>query len=315
MKKLLIAILTLISISIFYSCSNSLNPYAPFRERYVLSGIIRSDTTLQVVTLSKSYQPARFNPFADSENVAITGAEVNVWYNDSLYIMRDSSIARVDSSRYNSNVNFYYCKNLKPAPNSYVEIQALLPNGLLLTSITKTPDAGYGFFDQASNDTFDPTQNSQIYVGWKDLGNVYYAPRISIIYYQKGDTNPKNFFVPLSYFNQNGNLTPNYPQLTKINFFTIDYSTLNEAMTELSGTDKNKSDFTISKIIVDVIAYDENLSTYYSSLQQSVDGFTVNLDAADYSNITGGFGIFGSYYKASFRIDLVRSYINSFGYN
>lgn len=315
MKKFLVIILSSISFFVLNSCSDTLNPYAPFRERYVLSGIIRSDTTLQVVTLTRSYRPSGLDPSADTENVSIVGAEVNVWYNDTLYVMRDSSIARTDTSRYKTNVNFYYCNNLKPAPNSYVEIQALLPNGLLLTSITKIPDAGYGFFDQASNNTFDPTLNSQIYVGWKDLGNVYYEPRISIIYYQKGDTNPKNFYVPLSYFNQNGKLTPNYPQLTKINFFTIDYSTLNEAMTELSGTDKNKSDFTISKIIVDIIAYDENLSTYYSSLQQSVDGFTVNLDAADYSNITGGFGIFGSYYKASFRIDLVRSYINSFGYN
>jgi hypothetical protein len=315
MKKFVISLLSIISISLFYSCSNSLNPYAPFRERYVLSGIIRSDTTFQVVTLSKSYQPNGFNPYADSDNVAIAGAEVNVWYNDTLYIMRDSSIARVDTSRYKSNVSFYYCNNLKPAPNSIIEIQALLPNGLLLSSITQTPDVENDFFDQASTSVLDPSQTSQIYVNWKNLENIYYLPRISIIYYYKGDTNQREFLVPLNYSIQNGKEVPNYPQITKTNFFTIDISTINAAMAAISGNDSTKGNYTISKIIVNVIAYDQNLSTYYSSLQQSVDGFTVNLDAADYSNITGGFGIFGSYYKASFRIDLVRSYINSFGYN
>jgi len=314
MKKLLFLLLIFFPVLFFASCSNTLNPYAPFRERYALSGIIRSDTSLQVITVSRSYQPPNYNPGADTENVAVLGAEVNMWCNDTLYALRDTSIPRSDTSHYKSNVSFYYCNNFIPPPNSDIEIQALLPNGILLSSVTKTPDAGYGFFDAASNTTY-PTSHPQLYVGWNNLGNIYYAPRISIIYYQKGDTNSKELLVPLSYINQNGKLTPNYPQPTKINFFTIDNSTLDEAMREISGSDPNKNDFTISKIMVYVIVYDENLSSYYSSIQNSVDNFTVILDAADYSNITGGFGIFGSYYKASWRIDITRSYLNSFGYN
>ncbi len=315
MKKILIIIVTIFSILFLDSCSNTLNPYAPFRQRFVLSGIIRSDTSYQVITISKSYQPANYNPSTDTENVAVLGVEVNMWCNDTLYALRDTSIPRTDTSKYKSNVSFYYCNNFRPPANSYIEIQALLPNGLLLSSTTTTPDAGFGFFDIASNNTFDPAVNSQIYMGWKDLGNVYYVPRISIVYYQKGDTTAKEFLVPLSYINQNNSLSPNYPQPTKINFFTIDQSTLDEAMREISGNDPNKKDFTISKMIVYIIVYDENLSTYYSSLQHSINDYTVILDAGDYSNISGGFGIFGSYYKASWRIDLSRLYINSFGYN
>lgn len=299
----------------FYSCSNSLNPYAPPRPRYILNGIINNDSPFQVVTITESYRPPNFNPTTDTEDVSIKGAEVNIWYNDTLYALRDSSINRQDTSRYSSKVNFYYCNNLKPGPNSDIEIQALLPNGLLLSSVIRTPDVEYDFFDPASVTVLDPNLISQVYVGWKDLGNVYYAPKISIIYYQKGDTTQKEIAVPLNYVNQNGSQVPNYPQPTKINFFNIDISTINQVMSSIAGSDKNKSDFTVSKMMVDLIVYDSNLSTYFSSLQQSIDGFTVQLDASDYSNITGGFGIFGSYYKVSYRIDITRAYINSFGYN
>jgi hypothetical protein len=39
---------------------------------------------------------------------------------------------------------------------------------------------------------------------------------------------------------------------------------------------------------------DRNLSAYYSSVAKIGDSFSLRLDEVDFSNIEGGFGIFGS---------------------
>ena len=53
--------------------------------------------------------------------------------------MRDTVIARTDPSRYGDSVRYYYNPDLKPGPGKVIEIDALLPNGLLLQSESKTP--------------------------------------------------------------------------------------------------------------------------------------------------------------------------------
>ena len=66
---------------------------------------------------------------------------------------------------------------------------------------------------------------------------------------------------------------------------------------------------------VQLIVYDPNLSTYYSSMQEATDGFTVRLDQPDYSNVTGGFGIFGSYVRTELKVKFTKEYLKTFGYN
>ncbi len=98
MKKSLKLFLLLTSAFLFYSCNNTFDPNAPFRQRYALNGIMRNDTTLQIVTISKSYEPADgFNPLTSHQDPAVTNAQVNMWYKDNLYQMRDTTIVRHDT--------------------------------------------------------------------------------------------------------------------------------------------------------------------------------------------------------------------------
>ena len=219
--KIISLINIIISSLLLFSCETPLNVDAPFRQRYVLNGIMRGDSSIQYVNITRTYRPLNdINPSSDTSDKFIAGADVNIWYKDTIYTLRDSALL-VDSSGYKDSVHVYYVRNLKPDPGQNLQIQALLPNGLLLQSNTTLPDvsASDNFFD-AYNDIIVPPGDgrSYIYILWKSL-EVVYQPRIMIDYYKVGSSVLLEHQVPLLYSNQNGKSVPIYPvQLQSIIF-------------------------------------------------------------------------------------------------
>lgn len=317
MKKFILFFIVIVFALINYSCNNSLNPEATFRQRYALTGIMRSDTSLQVVTITKSYLPVDgLNPLTNKTDPAIVGARVDMWYKDTLYPMRDTAIVRQDTSHYPDSVHFYYVKNLKPQPDQYIDIEALLPSGILLQSQTKTPAIpAFDFFDPLYNDqTIPPEDKDYISIRWKNLGNLLYSPKIDIVYYKKNSTVRYEKEVPLYYANVNGKSEPIYPAQTRTNYFQISLNTINRALDNIPSGDLNKKDYSIVEMDVNLVVYDEYLSTYYSSLQLGSTQYTVQLDKPDYSNIQGGYGIFGSYVRTKWVLKFTYSYLQSLGF-
>jgi hypothetical protein len=278
---------------------------------------MRSDTNIQFVTLTKSYTPTDgLNPLSNTQDPYVAGAEVNIWYRDTLFELRDSAIARIDTLHYKDSVHFYYAKNLRPQPNEYVDIEALLPNGLLLQSTTQLPDVPqYNFFDYSDDRTIPPDSGKDhISILWQPIPNVYFQPRIVIEYYAKGSTVLQEKAVPLYYTDQGGGSSAVYPTQTQTNSFVIALETINRALNEIPQNGLNKSNYSIAGIDVQMIIYDQDLATYYSSLQEGVDAFTVKLDQPDYSNVQGGYGIFGSYVRTDFYIQFTAQYLAALGY-
>jgi len=315
MKKYILILVLFALALINYSCDQSINPNAPFRERFILNGIMKSDTSYQIVTLTHSYQPEGYDPKEYVDDPAINNAEVNIYYNNQLYHMRDTVIARKDPSRYGDSVKYYYNPDLKPGPGKVIEIDALLPNGLLLQAESKTPDIPqFGFFDYNSDKLIPPSFGSTIKVDWQDIASILYAPRININYYVDGDTTIHHKEVPIFYYSDAGSLRPVYPTPGRKHFVELDLETIKLALNEIPTNGKSKSQYSISDMTLELIVYDEYLSNYYSSIQQGLDGFTVKLDNPDYSNIKGGFGMFGSYIKKDYTIGFKPSFLQSAGF-
>jgi hypothetical protein len=315
MKKILLINAAILLFLILTSCDESINPNAPFRERYSLNGIIKSDTSFQVITLTHSYQPEDNNPLSYVEDPAITEAEVNVYYDNKLYRMRDTSIIRSDTTHYKTPLHFYYNSELKPGPNKTIEIDALLPNGILLQSVSTTPDVNsIGFFDYNSDKLIPPAAGSQSSVYWKFIPNILYDFKLFLKYQVRGNSEIYKKEVPIFYSNENNSLVPVYPIPTNEPKVTLDVETLTEFLDNLPEPGKTKKDYLILGIDIDVIVYDEYLSNYYYSVRQGTDGFTVKLDAPDYSNVKGGFGIFGSYVKAYYDLRIRADYLSTIGF-
>jgi hypothetical protein len=315
MKTFFLINITLTAL-LLYSCETPLNVDAPFRQRYVLNGIMRNDSSVQYVSITRTYRPVNdINPASDTSNKFIVGANVNIWYNDTVYTLRDTSLF-IDTSGYKDTVHFYYIANLKPGPGQNMQIQAVLPNGLLLQSNTTLPDISTENFFDPGNDLIAPPANgnSYIYILWQSLG-VVYQPRIMIEYYKTGSSQIQYHPVPLLYSNQNGKSTPIYPGPTTTNFLTIDMSTISTAINEIAANEQDKVNYSIFGIDIQLIVYDQNLSTYYSSLQNSVNDFTVIINPPDYSNIQGGYGIFGSFSRTDYYLRINNKYLDTLGYS
>lgn len=315
MKKYIL-ILSLFAVSLInYSCDQTINPNAPFRERFILNGIMKSDTSYQIVTLSHSYQPDGLDPLEYVNDPAIDNAEVNIYYDNKLYHMRDTVVARENPSRYGDSVKYYYNAELKPGPGQVIEIDALLPNGLLLQSESATPNIPrFGFFDYSSDNMVPPSFGTTISVTWMSLEGTLYVPRININYYAPGDTLIHHKQVPLFYYSGDGKVLPVYPTPTKINYIELSLETISQALNEIPTGGHSKSEYSIQDMTLELMCYDSYLSTYYSSIKQGLDGFTVKLDNPDYSNIKGGFGIFGSYVKTSYTISFKQTFLQSLGF-
>jgi len=311
MKKIIILVLLLITFS-FISCNDSINQYAPFTVDYVLNGIIRGDSTYQIVTITRSYQPDGPSPSEYKDDPSITGAKIELYYDNQVYYFRDSSVARVDTTHFNSPFRFYYLKNFKPVINKTIVIKAYLQNGKILQSETKTPNvSGYSFFDRASTYAFPPDSGGYSYIIWDDLGRNAYAPNLNINYKIKGDSTLYKILLPLSYYNDG---SPEYAKILRENYIRIDTNSVLKTLDLLVKKYKDKSELTILDITLDLLVLDEYLSAYYSSLLFGLNGFTIRIDDPDYTNIKGGLGIFGSYVRKQFTTTFKDGYLKRLGF-
>ncbi|MFI5237817.1 MAG: hypothetical protein ACHQLA_07765 [Ignavibacteriales bacterium] len=310
MKILKLIILTVFTLS-FISCEEDFNPYGDYQEKYAFTCILKNDDGFQTATLLKSYLTTPSDP-------SVIGADVRVWYNDSVFVFRDSSVARTDTSRYNTPFSFYYNRNFRVSNDKPIELEVILPNGKRLRSSSVTPKSIT--FDDDSEVLIPPVSSNIIQFLWNTFNTgTYFAPRLTIRYKQNvnGEIIEKTKIVPVEYVEQNGEMLPVYPLPTSSPAVVYGLDAVTKALQEISEGDPDKQNYSIlQKVSFSVYTFDLAVSKYISSTGGSFDDLTVSVDVADYTNIQGGFGLFGSYSKKSYtKLRFLQSYIETFGYN
>ena len=312
-------ILFIITVFVFISCEEGFEPTTEFREDYVMYGILDGDSTYQTVVISKSYSAENFDPYSNTTDPDIQNAVVTIKGNDKEYVLRDTSIERADQSRYSNPQYFYYTNDFQPKVGEEVEIKAVLPNGKILESQTQLPH--YSLFTWADSDEMLPisTIYDQVLFRWK-LNNspddLVYLPRFLIHYFQKvnGVDVRKVKEVPYNLVRIGGQLKEQFPSATGKNYILYDTTIVYDTFKDLKGTG-SPSDITIIKGEIEVTIMDNNFGNYYSSIQTLNDGFTIKIYEANYSNIKGGIGIWGSYFIKSKDIEVLPDFTKRFGYN
>lgn len=315
MTNLRTIFLVLTSLLFVITCNDSVNPNAEFRERNVLTGIINADANLFVVTLSRSYKIEGLDPLENTVDPAIHGADVKIWFDDKVRQLVEDTTGRIDKSRYNSDVSFYFNEDVNPRPGSFIEIEALLPNGLLLKSRTQVPDS-LKRSDFPDSDKNVIAQSDELFISWLNKPNIFYHPRLYIRYYYKKSNNAGLLKkeIPFEYVNEGGKQIPVYAKPSLKNNYSISMENVSKAMEDISEGNPEKGDYFIVRIDLEVMTYDEKLSAYFSSTSSFLSDFTILVNQPDYGNIEGGYGIFGAYGVSKLKIDVSEDYINSFGY-
>jgi hypothetical protein len=312
MKKYILLFVCIASMLISFACDESFNPKAPFKEQYVLNCIIRGDSASQIATLSKTYDVSGFDPNTNNTDPSISGAQVYLKWKGKLYQLRDSSIARTDTSRYKDPIKFYYTKAFTPAAHDSVEIIAIPTPGVLLTSKSKVPYNAYF----GNSPWFIKGDEIALDFRWTAYDfNVYYLPRLKIIYQKRNEIPVVNhsFEVPLDYTSANGIETSVYPGFSPAAGIEFVRTNIDKAMLQVSNGD-DKSNYKFLYIDLELLIFDQFLAGYISTTNGFLDNLSIRLDEPNYTNISGGLGIFGAYQYNDFQITLSNDYLSNLGY-
>ncbi|MGA9292626.1 MAG: DUF4249 family protein [Ignavibacteriaceae bacterium] len=330
MKKVYL-ILPVILILFFESCRNDFNINAPYQDVYVLNCILRNDDSVQYAIISKNvYTGNGASPASASTAQNIKGEKIEIYYNDSVFVMRDTTIQTADSGNI-TPVNCYYTKDLTIKPGMTISIKAATQDGQVLQSTTRVPVISFSKFSTTFPQVMKPPevlvpgyQEKPSYSwtwtdGSGDITNILSLPQLEIDYkIDEGSSYvDKKILVPLALyytFDANGNLIPHNVELSFDNNCLTTLKTINETMQNISGNDPDKKDYIISKVLFNVIGLDQDLSKFYSAYNTYSEDFSIKLRQTDYTNVEGGKGIFGVYYKFSIPLTVDDFYIRSFGY-
>lgn len=313
-----------VALIFFSGCEQSFNPKTDLDEEYILTCLISCTHSYHTATISRTFDVEGFDPTIYDGDLSVGGADIRLWYQDTVYVFKDSTLADEDVTE-NNYRHFYYLDNFTPEYNQVLEIEATLPNGIKLYSTSVTPNilprdifSGQGdailppqFEGQMADEfIFYPTINGE-------LVNSLYLPRL-FVKYRKSENGVENNYLkemPIDYVEDGGEYYPVYPPATNQIKTRFKTTAVDRAMREISGDDPNKGNYTITGAFVYLCLFDQNLSAYYGALQMISDGFTVRIDVPEFSNVENGYGVFGTYFEKYFPLVVLRYYPESFGYN
>jgi len=321
MKKTVLIFFMVSEALLLLSCSDQVNPKTDLENVYSLNCIMRGDTTSQIATVTHSYEISGFDPASNTTNPFIAGARIKVYYNDSVFVFRDTTAIRTDISRYTTPIHYYYVNKLYPKSGDSIKIVATLPNGKVLSAATKTYQTSSVFFTN-QQDQYTSIYSYTIYLkfGWvsvlstADIASAFFAPDLLIYYHKNDDPAKKRLIkkVPWLYSETAG---PVYPPIQNSIFdIAYDMSTVNRAMSEIAGSDPDKGNYIIEGASFRILVMDQNLATYYNAQKTYMDEFSVRINQPDFTNIKGGLGIFGSFTVRLMVVPVATDYIQSFGY-
>ena len=261
--------------------------------------------------MSKFYDVPGSNPYQNTIDPAVTGAIINLTQANQQYVFKDSTIARQDTSRYKTPVNFYYLKDFSLEQGRQITIEAVLPNGKILSAETNAPN-DFRFDNAAQTRIIPPEIGDDIMIQWLvgEEGLMFDA-KLELVYYktENGSDVRHTMEIPLEF---NGD-TPVYPLPIFETGIVYNLPSFTRIMQEISKNDANKADYKIADAFFTIVVYDKNLTGYFAALT-FIDELSIRIDEIDFTNIVGGFGVFGSYLVYYKEISLDPGYITSFGY-
>ncbi len=142
-----------------HHAENDFNINAPYEDVYVLNCILRNDNSIQYALISKNYFTENgTTPAPNSIDQNIKGVNIKIYNNDSVFVMRDTTVEITNSGNI-TQVNCYYVKNLILSPGKVIRIEATVPDGNTVKSTIQVPQISYVNFSPNFPQYMNPGSN------------------------------------------------------------------------------------------------------------------------------------------------------------
>jgi hypothetical protein len=261
-----------------------------------------------------TYNPPGFNPLANTSEAFVQNAIVTISDGSTEYLLRDTTIERVDQSRYAGPIDAYVGFPLMPEPGKSYVLTVRSDRGVA-TGTAVVP--GSGHIDPANSFVLkDPDRYREDITAVLTLSrsSIGYILRfyVEYEYMDAGGWTLKREEVPSSSVaRSDGSVELIYPKLKRrdltllqpreaVRFSRQTYQVFLAQLVERYG----ESGFRLVSATFVLTQVEPNLYKYYNIVNGFQDEFSIRTDLPDYSSIRGGIGLFGAMTEDSAVVDL-----------
>lgn len=300
-------------------CEGPFTPKGPYQDRMVVYGILSNRADSQFVRVYTTYNPSGFDPLTVSKETMVLDADVKVTEASKLFTFRKGTMPRTDKSRYQDDIVAYVSSPFSIEPGKTYSLTVTSPLYGTATSSVTVPKRGriqmlnpYVLSGRGSEG-----ENLVIY-GWIRELTYGVLARLYLIYETlEGDT-------WVLHTDEMPQAMVQYEDGTK-EFF---YPRLNRRVTRGIVKDKEVNEtFVFSRIsyldrlgdlyarfpagrlrlkygLIILTQVDQSFYTYSKVANGFEDPYSIRNDAPDFTNISGGRGVFGAMVEDSLLVDL-----------
>lgn len=321
MRLIMKVVLSLSFLFILLSCEENFSPKEKHKQEYILNCIIDGRNEFQTATILKSFDVDNSEPGNYPGNPFVDGAKITLKYRNNEYTFKDTIMTSLLEQRFEGPLSVYYLNNFTPERNDEVlKLEAVLPDGTVLNAEATTP-IGFSIDFGQSTRFIPPSDNSSyINIHWMPVSFKYfqyYIVRMRIKYAvnENGTWVTKHVQVPLEYRITDGKLKPEMPTPSRMISISYPMEALEQTMNLIEESPAQRNNVAISRFVnLEVLTFDANLAAYYyAGLSENI--YTVRIDEIIYSNVEGGYGIFGVTWLESYNLNMSPSYIQRLGYD
>ncbi len=298
-------------IAAICGCNEEFSPKGTFHEEMVLYSVFSNTTDTVFARVYRTYDPPGFDPFEHATDNPVMDAVVTVTAGTTSIQFRDTIIQRTDQSRYPTDIQAFVLHPFTVVPGSQYSVNVQSGTAGSVTATTTVP--GIGVLNYENRYVLqDPSLTSDFFLvsinltpqAWAFMARLSYHYEVSV----NGQWIPDRIAVPVKVQDAVDcvNFVAEYPQLVRRRSPTIAGGSAildfvlyqNEALrlairNARHGYDPDSLRFT--KASVELIQVDRALYSYLSLTGGFRDPFSIRTDDPDFTNVTGGGGMVGSF--------------------
>jgi hypothetical protein len=291
------------------SCDESFNPSAAFEPKMVVYSILTTDSDTQYVRVYSTYNPPDNDPTKNQNETSVTDAQVTVsGEGGSTFTFQPITIQRPDLSRYMSDIRAYYAYPFRPqrGKNYSLTVSSQLYGVATATLTVPSPGLIIAQNQLVLKDPWNVPVDIVLSIQLSAVAKGYLI-RFYVDYEMSGSTGWRaaRIEVPIAIrrMASTGQVIEYvFPKIkrsripaTSRDYFLEQFVFLRDAYQEtIKAILSSASGIRFKQAVFHLIQIDEPLYNYYFVANAFKDRSSIRVDEPDYTNISGGVGVFSS---------------------
>jgi len=293
-------------------CRESFEPKGPYQERLVLYSILSNRSDSQYVRVYTSYNPLGHNPLENTVDTDIQNARVTIATDSASFALTSSVIPRDDKSRYSTNIGAYVAHPFPVQFGKTYTLTVTSADGNASARVT-TPGPGLveanNAFVMKSPEKYTDDISARVRLSSVTLG---YILRLYVEFDVKLGSGVVHVRTEVPKAVRPGGgagYEYDYPMLVRritdrYLVYEIVYFNLDAYKALLQDLEMKYGEIQLTNGTFILTQVESNLYKYYNLANGFQDDFSIRTDLPDYSNVAGGFGVFGAMRDDSVAFDL-----------